>query len=62
MNSPKGSFRLFRIGEHMAFDHHLGIGRHHKIFPKSFRRRESKRRSHNGADFGVIVNAEWRNV
>src|ERR1043166_7444222 len=45
----EGSFYLFDVGKHVAFDYHLGIRRHQEIFTQSLRWRESQRRSHDGA-------------
>src|SRR5580765_4233424 len=40
----EGSFHLFDVGKHVAFDYHFSIRRHQKIFSQSLRRCESERR------------------
>ena len=56
------SFDFFHIEKHMPFDHHLSVGRYHEVFAEGFRRRETKRRAHDGADLGVVVDAECRDI
>ena len=56
------SFDFFHVGQHMPFDHHLGVRRHHEILAESFRGREPQRRAHDRADLGVIIDAERRDV
>ena len=34
----EGPFDFLSIGQHMPFDHHLGVGRHHEIIAESFGR------------------------
>src|SRR5499433_4065948 len=58
----EGSFYLLDVGKHMPFDHHFGVSRNQEICSQSFRWCESEWRSHDGADFGVIIHAKGRDV
>src|SRR3990172_6709364 len=59
---PERRLDLLNVRKHMPLNHYLGVRRHHEILSPSLRGCKPERLSHDGADAGIVIDTERRDI